>query len=118
MLHSVWPLFPHTTAIATRDEDTIDPDRIEKVRGIVSEDFARISSTDDPFVILNLDEDATLDDANQRYERYEKFYRAENFQRLGDMDLTRKALHIRRAIAAGHPKSRRELLGVGRRLLP
>ncbi|MGM0557343.1 MAG: tetratricopeptide repeat protein [Myxococcota bacterium] len=73
-------------------------DRIERVRGIVAEDFARISSGDDPFTILNLSREATLEEAKDCYERYEKFYRAENFQRLGDMDLTRKALHIRRAI--------------------
>lgn len=73
-------------------------ERIERVRGIVTEDFDRISSGDDPFTILNLSRDATIDEAKDRYERYEKFYRAENFQRLGDMDLTRKALHIRRAI--------------------
>lgn len=80
------------------DQEPPKEERIERVRGIVSEDFARISSGDDPFTILNLSREATLEEAKERYERYEKFYRAENFQRLGDMDLTRKALHIRRAI--------------------
>lgn len=88
---------PGYTATMT-DERPPKEDRIERVRGIVSEDFARISSGDDPFTILNLSREATLEEAKDRYERYEKFYRAENFQRLGDMDLTRKALHIRRAI--------------------
>ncbi|MFW5966346.1 MAG: tetratricopeptide repeat protein [Persicimonas sp.] len=73
-------------------------DRDEKIRAMVTEDFERISGTDDPYVILNLSSEASAEEVGSRYERYEKFYRAENFQRFGDMDLTRKALDIRRAI--------------------
>lgn len=72
--------------------------RIERLRSIVNEDYERISNTEDPFVVLNLESSATWDEAAARYERYERFYRAENFQRLGDMDLTRKALDVRRAV--------------------
>lgn len=72
--------------------------RIERLRSIVNEDYERISKTEDPFVVLNLDSSADWDAAAARYERYERFYRAENFQRLGDMDLTRKALDVRRAV--------------------
>ena len=72
--------------------------RIERIRAIVNEDYDRIMRTDDAFVILNLTPDASHDEAMARYERYERFYRAENFQRLGDGDLTRKALDIRRAV--------------------
>ncbi len=72
--------------------------RLERIRSIVNEDFERIVATEDPFVILNLEPDTSWDEAASRYERYERFYRAENFQRLGDMDLTRKALDIRRAV--------------------
>lgn len=72
--------------------------RIERLRAIVNEDYERISATEDPWVVLNLEPSATWDEAAARYERYERFYRAENFQRLGDMDLTRKALDVRRAV--------------------
>lgn len=72
--------------------------RIERIRAIVNEDYDRIMKSDDAFVILNLSSDASHDEAMARYERYERFYRAENFQRLGDGDLTRKALDIRRAV--------------------
>jgi tetratricopeptide (TPR) repeat protein len=72
--------------------------RLERIRSIVNEDFERIAATEDPFIILNLEPGTTWDEAASRYERYERFYRAENFQRLGDMDLTRKALDIRRAV--------------------
>lgn len=82
--------------MATNDSDKAA--RIERIRSIVTEDFERIVSTDDPFVILNLEPATSWDEAAARYERYERFYRAENFQRLGDMDLTRKALDIRRSV--------------------
>ncbi len=80
------------------DSEDDNESRLERIQGIVEEDFERIQSTDDPFVVLNLSEQATPEEVRDRYERYERFYRAENFQRLGDMDLTRKALDIRRTI--------------------
>ena len=73
--------------------------RIERVRGIVNDDFERVRRTSDPFEILNSQRGESLAKIEQRYERYERFYRAENFQRLGDIDLTRKALEIRRTLA-------------------
>lgn len=72
--------------------------RLDRIRSIVNEDFDRISNTKDPFVVLNLPHHTHWEEASARYERYERFYRAENFQRLGDVDLTRKALDIRRAV--------------------
>ncbi|MEZ4460373.1 MAG: hypothetical protein R3E66_11735 [bacterium] len=72
--------------------------RLDRIRVIVNEDFERISASGDPFVVLNLPRDTDWEEASARYERYERFYRAENFQRLGDVDLTRKALDIRRAV--------------------
>lgn len=72
--------------------------RIGRIQAIVQEDYERIQDNDDPFVILNLTATASAEEVRDRYERYERFYRADNFQRLGDMDLTRKALDIRRAI--------------------
>lgn len=72
--------------------------KIERVRTIVFEDYERMTSTSDPFVILNLPTETSWDEATARYERYERFYRAENFQRLGDVELTRKAMDIRRIV--------------------
>ncbi|MBA2663015.1 MAG: hypothetical protein H0U74_12025 [Bradymonadaceae bacterium] len=83
----------------TKIDDNDDRvNRIGRIHTIVQEDYERICSTDDPLVVLNLKSGAEMDQVNSRYERYERFYRAENFQRLGDMELTRKALDIRRAI--------------------
>ncbi len=73
-------------------------ERIERIQEIVREDFDRIQDTSDPFIVLNLDPNSSREEVRDRYERYERFYRAENFQRLGNMDLTRKALDVRRAI--------------------
>lgn len=84
--------------MSTSNEQANNGDRTAKIRSMVAEDYERISSADDPFVVLNLSRDASVDEVRSRYARYEKFYRAENFQRFGDMDLTRKALDIRRAI--------------------
>ncbi len=84
--------------MSTSSDPSKNGDRATKIRSMVTDDYERISKTDDPFVILNLSRDVSLDEVRSRYERYEKFYRAENFQRFGDMDLTRKALDIRRAI--------------------
>ena len=81
--------------VDSSDEHT---DRIERIRSIVREDFERIQETSDPYVVLNLTNEATMEEVRDRYDRYERFYRAENFQRLGNMDLTRKALDVRRAI--------------------
>lgn len=76
-----------------------DGERLERIQAIVQEDYDRIQNTDDPYVVLNLSRQAAADEIRDRYERYERFYRAENFQRLGDMELTRKALEIRRTIS-------------------
>lgn len=73
-------------------------DRIERIRKMVNENFDRITNTEDPWEILNLESEAPWEHVAAKYERYERFYRAENFQKLGDMDLTRKALDIRRAV--------------------
>ena len=70
-----------------------------RIRGIVNEDYTRISGESDPYIILNVEPDASWESVNSRFESYERFYRVENFQRIGDMDLTRKALDIRRAVA-------------------
>jgi tetratricopeptide (TPR) repeat protein len=80
------------------EEPSDDHERSSKIRSMVRSDYERISNSSDPFVILNLSEEASLEEVRSRYARYEKFYRAENFQRFGDMDLTRKALDVRRAI--------------------
>ena len=80
-----------------RDQQKIA--RIEKIREIVREDFERIHQARSPYDVLNVGRELPVGQIEERYERYERFYRAENFQRLGDIDLTRKALDIRRAIA-------------------
>lgn len=84
--------------MAPPDDSAEKAVRIERLRAIVNDDYERVLGTEDPFRVLNLAEGATWKDAAARYEKYERFYRAENFQRLGDMDLTRKALDVRRAV--------------------
>ena len=84
--------------MTSSDSQTSRGDRIERIKSIVEEDYHRIQATDNPYQILNLPDHASPEQVKDRYERYERFYRAENFQRLGNMDLTRKALDVRRSI--------------------
>jgi len=72
--------------------------RLQRIREIVNDDYDRVSQATTPHEVLNAASSETMSQIEARYERYERFYRAENFQRLGDMDLTRKALEIRRSI--------------------
>lgn len=74
--------------------------RFEKIHDIVMEDLSRIQQAATPFVILNSKEYEPIELIEERYEKYERFYRPENFQRLGDIELTQKALDIRRRL--GH----------------
>jgi tetratricopeptide (TPR) repeat protein len=69
--------------------------RIGRIQGIVQEDYDRITGTRDPYIKLNLKPGS---DFELVVERYERFYRGENFERLGDDDLTRMALEIRGAL--------------------
>lgn len=69
-----------------------------RIQAIVAEDFERIESTQEPLTILNLGNNASADEIRDRYQRYEKFYRRENFQRLGDPELVSRAMKVREAI--------------------
>ncbi len=88
----------------TDDDKTV---RLERVREIVLDDYTRIAQATSPFQILNVPEQELLDVVESRYDRYERFYRAENFQRLGDIDLTRKALEIRKSLGRAMDQVRR-----------
>ena len=98
VLLSIQTLSVAFVSTMSSDSSSDKADRIERLRAVVNEDYERIAAVEDPYKILNLDPGATWSEAAQRYERYERFYRAENFQRLGDMDLTRKALDVRRDV--------------------
>ena len=77
----------------------IEETRVEKVRRIVESDFERVEDADEPWTVLGLDEGVDSTEINSRFERYEQFYRVENFQRFNDKELTRKALEIRKLMS-------------------
>jgi tetratricopeptide (TPR) repeat protein len=85
-------------ADSTPKHDEVDAD-LEQVRQIVQTDYDRIQGAEDPWTVLNLSPDDDPETVTERYERYEQFYRAENFKRFGDKELTRKALEIRKWIS-------------------
>ncbi len=83
----------------TRYDDTDERNhRLSGIKRIVQEDYERIRNTEDPYITLNLRPDASLSQVGSRFNRYERFYREENFQRLGDEELTAHVIEIRRSI--------------------
>lgn len=81
------------------EQNVKDGEEIEQVREIVEKDYRRIQQADDPWTILNLSPEDDPQKVTERYERYEQFYRVENFKRFNDKELTRKALEIRKMIS-------------------
>jgi len=78
------------------DIDELSPDQI---RAIVEDDYDRIMDASDAWTVLGLGEGAHAEKVSAEFERYEQFYRAENFRRFDDKNLTRKALEIRKLVS-------------------
>lgn len=85
--------------MARPDPSDISELSAEKVRDIVEDDYDRIMDAGDPWTVLGLGEGADAEKVSTEFERYEQFYRAENFKRFDDKDLTRKALEIRKLVS-------------------
>ena len=108
-------MFIESSSSVKRLMSTTPPDqgprqqRLARVKEIVDEDFERVAMAASPHDILGVAEHDPLHHINERFERYERFYRAENFQRLGDLELTRKALEIRRAMGRAIVDIRRQV---------
>lgn len=81
------------------DPSDISEARLEEVRRVVERDYDRIMDAEDPWTVLDLEEGAQPDEVNVQFEQYERFYRAENFKRFDDKDLTRKALEVRKFVS-------------------
>lgn len=77
----------------------IEDAQVDKIRRVVDRDYDRVTEADQPWSVLGLEPGVSATKINQRFERYEQFYRAENFKRFDDNDLTRKALEIRKMIS-------------------
>ncbi len=85
--------------MAEPEPPDIDGAQIEKVRQVVDRDHGRVVGADDPWAVLGLEREASPAEINRRFEQYEQFYRADNFERFDDKDLTRKALEVRKRIS-------------------
>jgi tetratricopeptide (TPR) repeat protein len=77
----------------------IDDAEVDEIRRVVARDHNRVTETDDPWKVLGLGRDASSAEINQRFEQYEQFYRADNFERFDDKDLTKQALEIRKRVS-------------------
>lgn len=85
--------------MADTNETDINEARTEKVRGVVESDYERVTNAEDPWTVLGVDDDVETSKISERFEHYEQFYRAENFKRFDDNDLTRKAVEIRKLVS-------------------
>ncbi|AWV89622.1 tetratricopeptide repeat protein [Bradymonas sediminis] len=74
-------------------------ERAAEIRAMVEADFERISQTRDPYGVMNLAPNCDIQLVRERFERYERFYRVENFRRFDDPELTVRAQEIRSALS-------------------
>ncbi|MBN1945415.1 MAG: tetratricopeptide repeat protein [Bradymonadales bacterium] len=65
--------------------------KFERIRQIVAEDRTRVDRATSPHAILGLADGASDAEVNARYQRYCRFYKPENFERIGDTDLLKDA---------------------------
>ena len=79
-------------------EDANEAQR-RRIYDVVLRDFRRVLDRSSPYEALRVSRNDPLDVIRRRYERFERFYRPENFQRLGDSKLYRLAVEIRQALA-------------------
>lgn len=74
-------------------------EQLRRIYDVVLRDYRRVLDGASPFDVLRVSRNDALDVIRRRYERFERFYRPENFQRLGDSKLFRLAIEIRQALA-------------------
>jgi DNA-binding response OmpR family regulator len=74
-------------------------DQLRRIYDVVLRDFRRIQEVSNPYEALCVSRTEPVDVIRRRYERFERFYRPENFQRIGDSKLYSLAVEIRQALA-------------------
>lgn len=85
-------------AMAHRAVSGGEKSRLEEIRRKVERDYRRIAHATDPYLVLNLNPGASLADVREQYAEYEEFYQVDRFHQFADVELTRRALDIRRSL--------------------
>ncbi|OIP37717.1 MAG: hypothetical protein AUK47_13085 [Deltaproteobacteria bacterium CG2_30_63_29] len=80
-------------------KDKRSDEQLRRIYDVVLRDYRRVLDRTSPFEVLRVSSNDNLDVIRRRYERFERFYRPENFQRLGDSKLYQLAIEIRQALA-------------------
>jgi len=93
------PLSSPGMMVVDIEKDQRDHQQIRRIYDVVLRDYRRVSECDNPYEALRVARSDSLDVIRRRYERFERFYRPENFQRLGDSKLFQLAVEIRQALA-------------------
>lgn len=72
---------------------------VQRVYEMVLKDYRRVHDAGSPYDILRVSRNEPIAIIRKRYEQFERFYRPDNFSRLGDEKLYRLAVEIRQAMA-------------------
>ena len=83
-------------------------DKLETLGGIVERDYRRVQKADDPFLVLDVAPDASFDDIENQFERYERFYTADKFESLENEKLAAKRDELLEAFEDAFDKIRKK----------
>ena len=81
--------------------------KFERIRQMVEEDQGRIVRAKSPYQVLGLAEGSGTTEVTARFQRFSRFYRPENFERIGDDELVSTA----RELLAAFRNAATEILG-------
>lgn len=73
--------------------------QLQRIYDVVLRDYRRAVEYTSPYDVLRVSNSDTIEVIRRRFERFERFYRPENFQRLSDSKLYKLAIEIRQIMA-------------------
>ena len=88
--------------------------KFERIRQMVEEDQSRVTRSRSPYQMLGLAEGSGTTEVTARFQRFSRFYRPENFERIGDDELVATA----RELLAAFRNAATEILGKAPAELP
>ncbi len=88
--------------------------KFDRIRLMVEEDQGRVARARSPYQVLGLAERSGRAEVTARFQRFSRFYRPQNFERIGDDELVAKA----RELLAAFRNAATEVLGTAPAELP
>jgi len=90
---------PSVSRINAPSSGKIPNPQLKRIYEVVLNDYRRVLAPATPYQVLRVSESDAIDFIRRRYEQFERFYRPDNFSRLGDAKLYQLAVEIRQALA-------------------